>query len=345
MCDCLCALALAAGGVTRFAKNSDRPPGEPQAIERHEPRRDRGPLRVTHIEIDPHPADTIGFTGSRPTWMWGIEHGVNDAGVAAGNETIYTTLDPRGFPPALTGMDLVRLALERAATAVDAVEVITALLDRHGQGGTGHRDADRPYWSSFLVADPSAAFVIETSGRAHAVDPVDRTRAISNRTTIPAFDAEHRHPRQPVADLVDPRLEASRRVLAREPVTVDELRRHLRSHVGGAGGWTVCMHVEGVEATTSALIADLPPRGQPVGRFLLGSPCTSLFVPVHIGRPLGVVPSWDRFAALDDSSRAELDALEADLENGVGSAADDPAWNADAWRRVSALLDRLPAGR
>jgi hypothetical protein len=70
-----------------------------------------------------------------------------------------------------------------------------------------------------------------------------------------------------------------------------------------------------------------------------------LFVPVHIGRPLGVVPSWDRFAALDGSSRAELDALEADLENGVGSAADDPAWNADAWRRVSALLDRLPAGR
>ena len=53
--------------------------------------------------------------GSRPEWMWGLEHGVNEAGVAAGNATIYTTLDPRGVPDGLTGMDLVRLALERAA--------------------------------------------------------------------------------------------------------------------------------------------------------------------------------------------------------------------------------------
>ena len=42
--------------------------------------------------------------------MWGLEHGVNEAGVAAGNATIYTTLDPRGVPDGLTGMDLVRLA-------------------------------------------------------------------------------------------------------------------------------------------------------------------------------------------------------------------------------------------
>jgi dipeptidase len=95
-------------------------------------------------------------------------------------------------------MDLVRLALERAATAPDAVEVIGALLWSHGQGGTGHEGVDRPYFSSFLVADPLHAFVIETSGSAFAIEEVERTRATSNRTTIPAFDAEHRHPRQPV---------------------------------------------------------------------------------------------------------------------------------------------------
>ena len=44
----------------------------------------------------------------------GSSTGVNDAGVVAGNETIYTTLDPADAPPALIGMDLVRLGLERA---------------------------------------------------------------------------------------------------------------------------------------------------------------------------------------------------------------------------------------
>jgi hypothetical protein len=331
--------------VTRYAKNSDRPPGEAQAIERHEPRRDVARLRTTHIEIDAHPGETIGFVGSRPTWMWGVEHGVNDAGVAAGNETIYTSLDPRGFPPALTGMDLVRLALERATDATEAVDVIGTMIDRYGQGGTGHRDADRPYWSSFLVADPSTAFVIETSGRDRAVEQVDRTRAISNRTTIPAFDAAHRHPRQPVAQLVDPRLDASRALLAHEPVTVDRLRRHLRSHVGGDEGWTVCMHVAGIEATTAALIADLPRGGRPIARLLLGSPCASIFVPVLVGQPIGEVPPWERFAALSPDERNELDELEAELEDEISSAQDDPSWNARAWRRVSRLLDRLPADR
>jgi hypothetical protein len=340
MCDCLCALAAAsASGATLFAKNSDRPPAEPQAIERHEPRRDTGPLRVTHIEIEPYADDTIGYVGSRPTWMWGVEHGVNDAGVAAGNETIYTTLDPRPFPDALLGMDLVRLALERATSAVDAVDVITSLLERHGQGGTGHLGVDRPYWSSFLVADEDVGFVVETSGREWAVDEVDRTRAISNRTTIPAFDAAHRHPKQPVAALVDPRLAASRAVLAGEPIEVAALRDHLRSHVGGDDGWTVCMHVDGVEATTAALIAELR-GGRTRARFLLGAPCTSLFVPLALGQPIGEVPAWERLAALQSEHRDALDTLEAELER---DCENDPAWNAEAWRRVTALLDDLGA--
>ena len=89
-----------------------------------------------------------------------------------------------------------------------------------------------------------------------------RTRAISNRTTIAAFDTAHRHPRQPVTTLVDPRLRASRAVLAREPVTVAMLEAHLRAHVGGANGWTICMHVAGIEATTAAIVAELSPPGE-----------------------------------------------------------------------------------
>jgi hypothetical protein len=277
VCDSLVALGPATDtGRTIFAKNSDRPPTEHQLIERHEPRRDASPIRCTHIEVAPHGGDTIGLTGSRPWWQWGFEHGLNDAGVVAGNETIYTTLDPRGVPPALIGMDLVRLGLERSTTAAAWVTTVTDLLERYGQGGSGHHGADRPYWSSFLVADRGHAFVVETSGREWAVEAVERTRAISNRTTIPSFDAAHRHPRQPVERLVDPRWEASTRLLAAEPVTVDAVMRHLRSH-DGVDGWSVCMHVPDVETTTASVVVELG-DDEVASHWLLGSPCEHEYV-------------------------------------------------------------------
>ena len=280
MCDLLCALPAATGGATLFAKNSDRPPTERQVFEWSRPRRDDGWVRATHVEVPAHPQPTLRCFGSRPSWGWGMEQGVNERGVAAGNATIYTTLDPRSTPDALTGMDLVRLVLERAPTAAGGVEVIEQLLDEVGQGGSGQAGARRPYWSSFLLADPTEAYVVETSGNDLAVEAVAGVRATSNRTTIPSFDAIHRHPKQPVATLVDPRLAASSRVLERRPITVAALQAHLASHEGGAGGWTVCMHVEDVdhqEATTAAMVAELPVGGPPVVHHLTGSPCTGVW--------------------------------------------------------------------
>jgi secernin len=276
VCDLLCALPAATDGVTLFAKNSDRPPAEEQVIEWLPPRIDDVATRATHVELPAHPGTTLAIVGVRPTWGWGLEHGVNEAGLAAGNATIYTTLDPRPAPDALTGMDLVRLVLERATDADLAVSVLANLLATVGQGGSGHAGERRPYWSSFLVADPHRAYVVETSGDLGAVEAVDDVRAISNRTTIPAFTAEHAHPRQPVDTLVQPRLDSSCRVLGERPITVAALEAHLRSHEGGAGGWTVCMHVDGPdhqEATTSSLIAELPVGSPPVVHLLLGSPC------------------------------------------------------------------------
>jgi len=294
VCDCLVALPVATGrAVSLFAKNSDRPPAEQQDVAWSPPRRDRSPLRVTHVSVPAATGDTLGCLLSRPRWCWGAEHGVNEAGVAIGNEAIYTTDDPRHAPPALIGMDLVRLGLERAATAAGAVEVMTALLERHGQGGSGHDPAlvpgGRPYWSSFLVADPAEAFVLETSGTTWMVEEVRDVRAISNRTTIPAFDAAHRHPRQPVERLVDPRWHASQRVLARRPVSVPAVVEHLRSHDScgpGDDGWSVCMHVEGLEATTASMIAELHGDGAAHrAHVLVGSPCEQVYREVVVGQP------------------------------------------------------------
>ena len=124
------------------------------------------------------------FLGSRPTWLWGVEHGVNEHGVAIGNEKIWTVDRPRDHPPALLGMDLVRLGLERSRSADEALAVLTTLLERHGQGGSGEPDRDEPYFSSFLIADPDGGFVVETSNRTWAARPIGAGAAISNRISL-----------------------------------------------------------------------------------------------------------------------------------------------------------------
>src|SRR3954462_15727349 len=90
-CDTVVALGpAAADGVALFGKNSDRPPGEAQApvlIERalHP---DGARVRCQYIDV-PQVRATARVLGSRPTWLWGLEMGVNEHGVAIGNETIF----------------------------------------------------------------------------------------------------------------------------------------------------------------------------------------------------------------------------------------------------------------
>lgn len=329
MCDTLCALGpVTASGATVFAKNSDRPPAEPQDLEWHDPHDGDGSLRTTYIEID-DVGPRLGVLGSRPRWMWGFEHGVNEAGLAVGNEAVYTTLDPRSFPNALVGMDVVRLVLERCGTVDDGITEIAALLEQYGQGGAGHDDGERPYWSSFLLADPSSAAVVETSGTTVAVEPVVDRRAISNRLTIEPFASEHGLSSPLIDALVEPRLAASVAALEAGPATVQSMKAHLRSHTGGEDGWTVCMHA-GSEATTSSIVAELPERGPRVAHVLLGQPCQSIYVPVVVGEPLGDVPPWERFASLT-ADVEELRALEADLARDVVADVD---WNSQVWGRL-----------
>ena len=336
MCDTLCALPPAtADGHALFAKNSDRPSGEPQDLEWHPGRDDRGPVRTTYLTID-GAGEVLGVLGSRSRWCWGMEHGVNEAGLAVGNEAVWTTRNPAGAPDALIGMDLVRLALERAETAAAGVEVIVGLLDRYGQGGAGHDGGEEPYWSSFLLVDPADAWVVDTSGPDHAVEQVDRTRALSNRPGIESFAAEHELRRPHIDARVRPRLEASGAVLDAGELTVGALEGHLRRHVGGDDGWTICMHAP-EQDTTAAMVVALPAAGPRLAHVSLGHPCRSVFVPVVVGEPLGAVPAWERFAALSASARDDLDALEAEL---AADARPEPGWNDEAWRRVGEILER-----
>ena len=180
MCDTLCARGPAG---TVFAKNSDRPPGEVQVTWPFGRRSSNGcTLRTQYL--------TIGDTGAHaallscPTWIWGAEHGVNEYGVAIGNERVGTTHDAARAKPALTGMDLVRLGLERSRSAAEAVDVMIGLLESCGQGGITDAAHGEAYDSSFLVADPGEAFVLETAGTDYAVAPARGAAAISNRLAI-----------------------------------------------------------------------------------------------------------------------------------------------------------------
>ncbi|UCE87824.1 MAG: secernin-3, partial [Deltaproteobacteria bacterium] len=124
MCDAIVATAPeTAAGITLFAKNSDRKPGEAQPF-RQFPAASHPPgatVRCTHIEI-PQLAETHRVMGHAPYWVWGFEHGVNEHRVAIGNLTVFAR-EPVEAEPGLIGMDLVRLGLERGRSARAALEV------------------------------------------------------------------------------------------------------------------------------------------------------------------------------------------------------------------------------
>ena len=187
MCDTLVALGSAtADGAVLFAKNSDRDPNEAQMLtlapHAEHPAGDMVPCTYRPV---PQVRETYAVLLSRPFWLWGTEMGANECGVVIGNEAVFTKA-PFERGPALTGMDLLRLALERAATAPAALEVITGLLADYGQGGSGSQTHAFYYHNSFLIADPREAWVLETAGREWAAARVRSVGSISNAITIGA---------------------------------------------------------------------------------------------------------------------------------------------------------------
>ena len=63
--------------------------------------------------------------------------------------------------------------MERSATADEALEVITDLLEQFGQGGPcSDTKEDFFYHNSFLVADSKEAWILETAGRLWAAEKI-----------------------------------------------------------------------------------------------------------------------------------------------------------------------------
>jgi secernin len=322
-CDTAVALSDRAGGGVLLAKNSDRSPAEAQrligipAAEHAE----GAVLRCQYLSV-PQVPRTAALIGSQPYWLWGFEHGLNEHGVAIGNEAIFTREQPREM--GLLGMDLLRLGLERGATAQESLEVITALLEQFGQGGSSAHDTPWYYDNSFLIADPMEAWVLETAGRRWAARRLTRgTYAISNRPTIGSdYDlasddlivyAEERgwwpRGRRPfhfAEAYTDPdhtalpgatcRLHRSRAHLAPAALTAQALMSLLRDHGPAPDGhsspvnWptgqevtTVCMHGLGEDGSTAAsMVAELAPGTVPRYWASMGPPCTGVFLPCWV---------------------------------------------------------------
>jgi secernin len=295
-CDTMVALAPAtAAGVTLFAKNSDRPPRESQRVVQLPRRRPRGArLRCQYVEIA-DVEETAAVLGCQPWWLWGLEHGVNEHRVAIGNETVFAR-EPLAAT-GLTGMDLVRLGLERGRTADEALDVMTALLEAHGQGGSGHVHVDWPYHNSFLVADPSSAWILETSARHWAARRVRELGNVSNGLALGAdwergsadlavfavaqgwwsagagrldFAAAFADESGVPANLSAARRRRAATLLAegRGALTPAALRAVLRDHHDGPlhrprpfddpHFFGLCMHADPLDNTTAAMVVRLP---------------------------------------------------------------------------------------
>ena len=195
MCDTFIALPKATyDGSVIFGKNSDREANEEQIIEYHPAKKypKNSTLKCTYIKI-PQVEQTYGAIISRPFWMWGAEMGVNTKGVVIGNEAVFTKLKVKK-DGVLTGMDLLRLALERSDSANTAKQIIIDLLQQFGQGGLcGYEDKNFTYHNSFLIADKKEAWVLETAGKYWAAKKVEDYYAISNGLTI-GSDYDEIHP-------------------------------------------------------------------------------------------------------------------------------------------------------
>jgi dipeptidase len=321
MCDTLVATPdYTASGTMILAKNSDREPNEAQVVVRYpRTRQKQKGLKTTFIQI-PQVKETHEVILSKPFQMWGAEMGVNEHGVAIGNEAVFTKITPPKKNDGLTGMDLLRLALERSRSAMAALECITELLAEFGQDACGgYENTGMFYFNSYIIADAKEAWVLETVDRHWVAEKVRGFRSISNGLTIETeFDlaSEGLKDFAQQQGLTRGRDFNFRKVFSdrfftyfshckvRQALSTELGRKGaqgydvqtamniLRSHHGDktdparTGMHSLCMHASGMTTpsqTTGSMVAELRPAGKSTYWFTgTAAPCLSLFKPLFI---------------------------------------------------------------
>ncbi|HER26842.1 MAG TPA: peptidase C69 [Rhodospirillales bacterium] len=299
MCDTFLALPSATrDGSVIFAKNSDRPAGEGQSTRSYTSAKNEAEkvLKCTYIEI-PEVEQTDAVLLSQIDWMWGAEMGANECGVIIGNEAVWTNLQVG--PPALLGMDLVRLGLERGATARQALDIMVSLLEEFGQGGPcAENDPGFAYDNAFLITDAHEAWVLDTAKRLWVAKRLTGTvMNISNRLSIrDDYDLCHHDLINEARKLghacdggsvdftacfstasVDPepgsREEWGARLMAQNEgaITPEVMMDILRHHDSG-----ICMH--GGFETTASMVSQITPGGTATHWLADGpNPCRAAF--------------------------------------------------------------------
>lgn len=328
MCDIVYAAPRPVPRSSAFlGKNSDRQRNEAQAVELR-PAATYGAgdmVSCTYLTI-PQAAHTHATLLCRPYWMWGAEMGANALGLVIGNEGLFART-PAPRVAALTGMDLLRLALERARTAAQACDVIADLLTLYGQGGNcGHLE-EAYYHNSFLIADPRDAFVLETVGRDWMIKRVTEDRALSNAYTIDRPDAcsagigDQISGAASAADaLADPAISHIGSALGRRQrgetmlrsrdgaPSVRDIFTMLRDHDpdgqddftwadAGTAKKSLCIHAgdrSRIGQTTGSLVSEMGLDRAVHWVTGTSAPCLSIFKPVVVGAPLpaaGLTPT------------------------------------------------------
>ena len=184
MCDSFVALGdSTARGSVLLAKSADTEVNEAEHVVRFEARDypDGALVRITHLNI-PQARRTHEIILGKSFWSWGAELGCNEHGVAVGNEAAFSNQseDKDG----VVVLDLLRLAVERASNAREAVDVIGHHIETYGQGGNCQMMGNYAFDSGLLVADQSEAYVVNGAGRHWAARRVSGVEAISNRYQV-----------------------------------------------------------------------------------------------------------------------------------------------------------------
>ena len=318
MCDSMIASKRAtACGYPIFGKNSDRSPNEPQYMV-FVPAADHAAgsrFKATRIEVE-QVAHTHAVMLSKPSWIWGGEIGINECGVVIGNEAVISR-DLDKDAKALLGMDILRIALERAGTAREAVGVIAQMMERYGQGGNCSFDGTFYYDNAYLVADDDEIWHVETAGQhlwvAKRIE--NDAYSISNYISINYPDLMHpdvvSHAKEAGYPLGEPfdyakayahwdNLGSSgmlRRCCSFQQMmrpgkrfTLDDMLTALRSH-NCNDEWTeamhcVCMHAQNPQypsdvdcQTTNSMIAVLKPGDSLILSPGMSTPCIAPFQP------------------------------------------------------------------